>query len=174
MIPREDIVFSAQGTFRDVRSDTLVEGRELTAETLDVTVTPEVVAIAGRAQLDGVGATARWSQVLGADQGSRAEGRIQVNPQSLAALGIALPPGLLSGSGGADFALELPPGAPPELRLTSDLAGIGLAVPGVPWRLGQSATGALDASVVLAEGGPDRVDLAVQGAGLDLEGRGRA
>ena len=168
VIPRDEILFSAQGTFRDVRSDTLVEGRVLTAETLDVTVTPEVVAIAGRAQLDGVGATARWSQVLGADQGSRAEGRIQINSQSLAALGIQLPPGLLSGSGGADFALELPRGGAPELRLSSDLAGIGLAVPGLPWRLSQSATGAFAASLVLAEGGPETVDLEVQGGGLDL------
>ena len=120
VIPRDEILFSAQGSFRDVRTDTLVEGRVLTAETLDVTVTPEVVAIAGRAELDGVGATARWSQVLGADQGSRAEGRIQINPESLTALGIQLPPGLLSGSGGADFNLELPPGGAPELRLSSD------------------------------------------------------
>jgi len=167
VIPREEISFSAQGTLRDVFSDSLIEGRTLRASELDISVTPEVVGIAGRATIDGVGLTGRWSQVLGAGDGSRAEGRVTVSSETLAALGVTLPPGLVSGSGGADFALDIPREAPPRLRISSDLAGIGLAVPGLPWRLGQDATGAFAAEVTLGPV-PDVPSLTVEGAGLDL------
>lgn len=167
VIPREEIAFSAQGTLRDVLAETLVPGRVLQAETLDLTVTPEVVAIAGRATIDGFGMTGRWSQVLGTGAGSRAEGRLTVNPATLAGLGVTLPPGLLSGSGGADFTLDLPRGAAPELQLRSDLAGIGLRIPGLPWALAREATGDFAMRLILGED-PAIPEFALSGAGLDL------
>lgn len=168
VIPRDEITFSAQGTLRDVTADALVPGFALTSDALDLTVTPEVVAIAGRAALDGVGLTGRWSQTLTENDGSRAEGRIQISPENLDRLGVTLPPGLLSGSGGADFALELPRGGTPVLRLSSDLAGIGLGLPGLPWSLARDATGAFAAQVALGET-PNIPELTIAAAGLDLQ-----
>ncbi|MEM9319908.1 MAG: AsmA-like C-terminal region-containing protein [Pseudomonadota bacterium] len=167
VIPREEISFSAAGTLRDVDAIGLLAGRELRADALDLTVTPEFVALAGRAELDGVGFTGRWSQVLAPGAGSRAEGRITVNAATLAQLGINLPRGLVSGSGGADFALDLPPGGTPELSVSSDLSGIGLAVPGLPWRLGQSTTGQFGLRATL---GPEPAvpELTLAAAGLDF------
>lgn len=167
VIPREEISFSAQGVLRDVEAVSLVPGRVLTSQALDLTVTPEVVAVAGRAALDGVPLTGRWSQVLGTGAGSRAEGRMTVSPENLQRLGIGLPPGLLSGSGGADFALDLPRGGPPQLQLSSDLAGIGLGIPGLPWGLSRDGTGDFAANLVLGEQ-PSIPGLTLAAAGLEL------
>ncbi|MEM6610453.1 MAG: AsmA-like C-terminal region-containing protein [Pseudomonadota bacterium] len=166
-VPREDISFTAAGELREVRADTLVPGRVLTAERLDLTVTPEFVALAGRGALDGVAATTRWSQPLVAGEGSRAEGRVTVNAETLARFGVTLPAGMLSGSGGADFSVDIPRIGPPELRLRSDLAGIGLAIPGLPWRLSQAGTGSFEMRAIL-DAAPQVPELSLQAAGLDL------
>ncbi|MBF9036259.1 hypothetical protein HKCCE2091_18605 [Rhodobacterales bacterium HKCCE2091] len=169
VIPRDEISFDAAGRLTGLRSDTLVPGRVLTASSLDLEVTPEVVALNGRAELDGVPLTGRWSQVLGTGEGSRAEGRIGITPDALSAFGIGLPPGLVSGAGGADFTLEIPREEPPRLSLASDLSGIGLAPPGLGWRLGTEATGAFEADVVLGAA-PDVPRLALTAPGFALEG----
>ncbi|MEM9755077.1 MAG: AsmA-like C-terminal region-containing protein, partial [Pseudomonadota bacterium] len=169
-VPRDEIAFSATGTLREVRAEGLLPGRTLTAEALDLTVTPEVVALAGRGAIDGVPFTGRWSQVLGADAdgSSRAEARVALNAATLARFGVDLPPGSVSGSGGADVAVTLPPDGPASISIRSDLAGLGLAVPSLGWRLSQPATGDLAAVVTL---GPQLAipELRLEAAGLAID-----
>lgn len=167
---REDVAFRASGELSDVRSDSLVPGRVLSAERLDLNLTEEVLSIAGSADLDGVPFTGRWSRVLGpdADGSSRAEGRVTVNEETLEALGVGLPPGSIRGSGGADLTLALLPDQPPALTLTSDLDGIGLAIPSLGWALSEAGTGAFEARLILDEDPAiERLDL--EAAGLSLQ-----
>ncbi|MBF9029813.1 hypothetical protein HKCCE3408_05345 [Rhodobacterales bacterium HKCCE3408] len=169
VIPRDEIGFSATGTLSDVRSDTLVPGRELRARRLDLEVTPQEVGISGRASIDGVAVSGRWSQPMGTGepQDSRAEGRLTVSADTLAAFGVNLPPGTVTGSGGADFVLDIPRGAPPSLALSSDLSGIGLSVPAIGYALGLEATGTLSAEITLGPT-PEVPSLTLDAPGLDL------
>ncbi|MEL6532088.1 MAG: DUF3971 domain-containing protein [Pseudomonadota bacterium] len=171
-IAREDIRFRAAGTLNDVTSETLLEGRVLSAERLELSLSEEVVALVGRAALDGVPMTGRWSQALGpgADGVSRAEARVTVSDENLRRLGVGLPPRLLSGAGAVDAQLALRPGVAPDLTLSSDLAGLALSLPTLGWSLPQVQTGRLDAQVSL--GAVPRIEaLDLQAAGLALQGR---
>lgn len=170
-VPFADIRFDVAGQLRDLRSDSLIEGRVLTAGSLDLTVVPDLVAISGRAELDGAPVTGSWARVLGpaADGSSRAEGRATISNEALDHFGVSLPPWLLNGSGGADFVLDLPPGGVPRLSVRSDLAGIGLNLPALSWSLGRATTGQFAAEIELGPA-PSVPELSLTGGGLELEG----
>ncbi|ETX29093.1 AsmA-like C-terminal region-containing protein [Roseivivax isoporae] len=141
----EDMELALEGTLRDVSSDALVPGRMLEAAALDLSVTNERVRVGGRATLSGVPFEGSWTQPLGAGSsaGSRVEGEVMLSQAAADTFGIALPDGLLSGSGPGTLDLTLPPDGAPRFRLTSRLAGLGLSVPQIGWRLGQGTQGAL-------------------------------
>ncbi|QBY00989.1 hypothetical protein E2K80_09810 [Rhodophyticola sp. CCM32] len=171
-VPFEALAFDVTGQLTDVRSESLIEGRVLSADTLQVEVVPDRVSISGRADLDGVTATGRWSRALGpdADGRSRLEGTGVLSAATLDAFGVVLPDGFVTGSAGADFVLDLGAGdSPPDLVLTSDLSGLGLRLAPLSWSASQGQTGRLAATVRLgATPGVTSLELAV--AGLDLQG----
>jgi hypothetical protein len=164
--------FDVTGQVTDYASDALVPGRLLEAEQLDIVLDPDGVRIFGAARFDGLPLDGSWSRSLGPDapRASRLEAEAVITRAALAAIGVALPEWLLSGRTQAALVLDLPDGAPPELRVTSDLAGAGLALPPLGWRQGEGQTGRLDAVIQLgAAPSVDRLDLTV--GGLELDGR---
>jgi hypothetical protein len=171
-VPFDLLAFDVTGTLRNVRSETLIEGRTLRAEQLQVEVVPDRVAISGRADLDGVAATGVWSRALGpdADGRSRLEGSGPLSAETLAAFGATLPSGLMTGAAAADFALDLAPGGgPPDVVVTSDLTGLGLRLDALSWGKGAGESGRLAATVRLGPN-PAVTSLQVEAAGLTLDG----
>lgn len=130
-----EIALAAEGEVSDLASDTIVKGRELRAERMRLAVTKQTISAEGEATLSGVPFEGRWEQAIGGDDvgTGRVTGEIGVSPAELAAFGIALPEGLLSGSGRATIDLALAPDMPPVIELSSDLRGLALDIPAVGW-----------------------------------------
>ena len=130
-----DMALAAEGEVTDLSSDTIVKGRELRAERMRLAVTKETISAEGEATVAGVPFDGRWEQAIGGEaRGTgRVTGEIGVSREGLAAFGIALPDGLLSGAGRAEIDLALAPDTPPAIELTSDLRGLALAIPAVSW-----------------------------------------
>ncbi|WP_146588068.1 YhdP family protein [Puniceibacterium confluentis] len=166
-----DMTFDFQGTLRDVASDSVIPGRRVSARALSIAVTPREVQISGQAQVDGVPFAGSWTQPLGVPgAGSRVAGQVTLSPGAARTFGIALPDGLLSGQGPGTLTLDLARGRPPDFRLSSQLAGLGLSVPALGWRLSPKATGSFEVSGTLGPV-PEVRRLAVDAPGLKAEGR---
>jgi len=164
--------FNVAGEVRGFASDTLVPGRSLTADRLQVVVDNDSVRVFGAAEFDGVPMRGEWSRRLGPDvpRVSRLAARAPLSRERLAALGLTLPDWMLSGEAEAVLDLTLPQGAPPRLRLTSDLGGARLALPPLGWALGAGQTGRLEADIVLGPN-PEVTGLSLEGGGLALTGQ---
>jgi hypothetical protein len=167
-----DIDFAVAGTLSDVRSETLVPGRTLTAPLLGLSADKAGLEIAGAGLLGAVAFDAGWRQDFGPGAGgaSRVEGEVTLGPAFLEEFAIGLPRGSVGGEGTGRIVLELPRGAPARFSLTSDLAGLTLSAPALGWSKGRGATGALAISGSL--GAPPSVErLALTAPGLRAEGR---
>lgn len=163
----DDIFIDLTGDLRDVASDTLVPGRRLAADRLSLSLTRDRVAVEGAVSVEGVPATGRWTQPLNGAPGA-VEASLDITPAGLDALGIALPDGMLFGRGRGQLALDLGDGRAPRFSLTSDLAGLGVAIPQLGWQLPPGAQGRFAISGQLGE--PMRIDgLSLSGAGIEAE-----
>ncbi|WP_252737563.1 AsmA-like C-terminal region-containing protein [Citreicella sp. C3M06] len=167
--PREDITVNVQGVVRGFDSTNVIPGRRLTSEQLAIDVTDERLVISGKAAFDGVPFDGNWTQPLAPGSPSRVDGQVMLSDASARALGLALAPGTISGQGPATLGIDLVRGQAPRYALGSDLAGIGLSIPQIGWRLGAAQTGRLEVTGTLGQ--PVTVErLALSGAGLDAAG----
>ncbi|WP_159963595.1 YhdP family protein [Profundibacterium mesophilum] len=167
----EDVIFDAQAILTDVSSDRIVKGRRLTAQRLVVAADPAALTVSGDAAIDGVATTFRWRQPLtaGARGRSRVTGSVALGPQTLRTFGVALPAGVVSGTGTGRYTLDLERGAPPALTLESALRGIALSVPALDWRKPAGQAGELSLSARL--GAAPKVErIALAAAGLEARG----
>jgi hypothetical protein len=164
----EDFTFDLNAQLTDVRSETLVQGRVLTSDDLRFRMNSKRIEISGAAQLDGVGATGRWTQPLQGGNGS-VRATADISPRALSALGISLPKGMVTGRGAGQLEIDLRRGRAPVFRLSSDLAGLGLSIPQLGWRLSKGGKGRFD---IAGELGPvPRIDtLSLKAARLDAAG----
>ncbi len=166
-----EIEFHLDGQIDEVTSTALVPGQTLTAPRLEVRADQTEVVVSGDGAIGPVAAAVSWRQPLGkgVSRASRAEGRVELSQRTIDTFAIGLPPGTVSGSGWGDFTLDLGPGGPPELTVTSDLEGVGLRVPALGWAKPAAGTGLLELTGVL--GTPSRLDrLILQAAGLNVTG----
>src|SRR5690606_34322176 len=77
---REDIEFEVRGTLRDLRSDRLVKGRVLTADSLNLVAVPGQVQVSGDLRLGAARANATWTLPLGQPgAGSSVRGRARLD-----------------------------------------------------------------------------------------------
>lgn len=168
----DEVAWRAEATLSHVQSDKLVPGRILAADRLDVEASPRGIAISGASVLDGVPLNGRWSQAFGpqSDGGSRVDGVAELTPDSLAAFGVTLPEGMVSGSAEAELSLSLVPGENPALELTSDLVGLGLRVGAVNWSKPAEREAEFTLSATLGDV-PSVDALALTAPGLRAEGR---
>lgn len=165
-----DVIFHAAGDLLDLNTGTLVKGRNLSAAKLRVVVDNTGLNISGKGRIDGVPFDGAWSQPIGRDPGQSAlRGQVTLNQATLDAFGIALPPGMVSGTGSARIALDFQRGTPPKFALGSDLRGIGLTIPQLSWVKPRGTGGNLQVSGQL--GAVPHVDsLEIEGAGLNAKG----
>lgn len=166
----EDVAYDMRADLSDLRSDVLVPGRVLSADTLEARLTPGHLRIGGDARLDGVPVSGAWSADLGPDAaGSSVEGTLTLSQTFAEAFGIGLPPSSITGSAPAEVSVDLKKGGGGEFTLTSNLAGLGLALPQLKWRLGRGTQGTLEVRGRLGQ--PPQIDrVALKAPGLTARG----
>ncbi len=168
-IQREEITVIADGTVTGVESAEIVPGKVLTADKLLVAVDDTGVSVSGQGDLSGVPFDGAWTQSFTPDTPGRVEGEVVLSEAVSQALGIGLPKGTFSGEGRGRVDITLAHGQPPRLELTSDMAGLGVSLPQLGWRLSQGGTGSLKVGATL--GSPVAVDtLALSAPGLTAQG----
>lgn len=166
-----DVSFDVTGSLSNVRSEKLVPGRVLDAAKLTVRATNDDLKISGAGQVSNVPFNGTWQASLGpgGNGTSRFTGKIELSERFADAFRIGLPPGSISGAGQADITLELARDAPGRFSLSSDLAGVGLALRQLSWSLPQSSTGTLIVAGQL--GAPPRIETVnLEGGGLSAQG----
>ncbi|MFK7753266.1 MAG: AsmA-like C-terminal region-containing protein [Sedimentitalea sp.] len=168
----DEIDFHLSGEVRNVKSTALVPGFTLTTPRLQLSGDQTQIILSGAGQIADLPARVRWRQPLGkgVPKSSTVEGEIELSPRAIDTFNIGLPPGTVSGTGKAQFTLALAPGAPPQLNLQSDLAGVGLRLAPLGWSKARSATGALRMSGTI---GPTTTldQLSLRAPGLSASGR---
>lgn len=167
----DDVTYRVSADLTGIRSDRIVPGRPMVAERLQLTATRAGMRIEGPGTLSGIPFTALWRQDFGPENRgkSRVVGQVDLSPEFLDAFGIALPKGSVRGTGRADLVLDVAAGSPVAFRLTSDLAGIGLSIPGLAWTKPAKGKGRLEVEGTL--GKPPNVErITLTAPGLDAEG----
>ncbi|PKP70030.1 MAG: hypothetical protein CVT82_08285 [Alphaproteobacteria bacterium HGW-Alphaproteobacteria-4] len=167
----DELRFRVTAELTDVRSDVLVAGRPLRAPRLLLVADAAGIEISGRGTLSGVSFDAHWRQAFAPDQRglSTIAADVAITPASLAAFGIVLPSGTVSGEGTGALALDIRRGQPIRFGLTSDLAGLSMAIPSVGWRKPAAQTGSFEVAGAL--GTPPAIDrLQLDAAGLKAAG----
>jgi len=168
-----EVSFFVDALARDVQSGILVPGRTLSAPTLNVSATHDGIEIGGAGLISAVPFQATWIQPFGQPGiGSRVEGTLTLGPEMLDAFQIGLPPGSVTGSGIGRFEIDLPPGAPPQLQLSSTLEGLRLSIPELGWTKSATRTGALTLAAELSETAFVR-SLTLRAPGLSASGQVR-
>ncbi|MEP5760562.1 MAG: AsmA-like C-terminal region-containing protein [Litoreibacter sp.] len=168
-----DIGYDVSGVLLNVRSETLIKDRVLEAPELAVRVDGSDLSIGGRGTLDGINMDATWSRKIGKESGgagSRVDGWVALSPRSLTTFGVALPSGMVRGSGRADVEILLPEGAAPQLTLNTDLRGIELEIAALGWAKSAATRGSLESVVRLGER-PKVEVLQIEAAGLSTDVR---
>ncbi|WP_157115656.1 hypothetical protein [Ketogulonicigenium robustum] len=167
-VPASSIGFGFDADVRDVYSTKMVPGKVIEADHLQVSVTPETVAVTGPAFFQGAAAEVRWWHDFGA-VGSHVAAAVPVDSDLFAALDIDLPL-TLRGQAQGELTVDLATPAPPRFRFESDLVGLGVSVPVIGWAKGASQSAPLVVEGVL--GTPAEVTaLTLDAPGL--AGRGR-
>lgn len=168
-VPKDEFEYEVTAGLQRVMSDVLIRGRKLEGTGLTMEADNAQLSIAGPVRVDGVPVRGTWTQILG-QQGSQVSAEIDLSQDALATFGVALPPGTVNGQGRGELRLDLRRGAAPAFRLTSDLRGIGLALPQVGVRKPPGDQGYLEAAGRLSE--PPSIDtLVLRGGGLSADGR---
>lgn len=168
--PGTPFPWAAAGYVTTFRSDVLIPGRVLKADRLDVTAGPPALRIAGQVTLDEVPFTGWLDQPLGPGAGEGiVTATFDISESNTDRLKLGLPRDALQGAATGDVTLALPRGAPPRLRVTSDLAGLGMRIPEVGWSKPRGSRGALTVEARLgADPTVTRLDL--DAPGLRAEG----
>lgn len=166
-----DVTYEVAGKVFDFASDKLVPNRRIAADRLDVRATPAGLEIAGQGRLGAVDFDVTYAQGFGPEARGRStiRGEVTLSQAVTEEFGLGLPQGMVSGEGRARVDIDLQRGAPGQLRLVSDLSGIGLSLPEIGWTKARSSKGQLEAEVTL--GALPQVDrLAINAGGLQAEG----
>ncbi|MFN7224533.1 MAG: hypothetical protein ACK4MS_10985 [Paracoccaceae bacterium] len=167
----KDVAYDVRGQILGLSSDQLVPGKTITADGLTLTANPAGLRIEGPGRIGKVPFDVAFTQGFGAEDAgkSRVAGTVTLSPETVSEFGLGLPQGMVNGSGRADVVIDLQRGASGRLRLTSDLTGLGLALPPVAWTKPARSRGKLEVEAVL--GTPPQISrLAIEGGGLKAEG----
>ncbi|MEM9498766.1 MAG: AsmA-like C-terminal region-containing protein [Pseudomonadota bacterium] len=164
-----DVQFDVSGQLHNVESDTLVPGRVISAQEIDLLARHTGLELQGEARVGDVPVSAHYEMPFGppADVDSpigRVRGDIELSERFTREFDIALPPGSLSGSGTAALEIDLAREGPAAFRLQSDLEGVALQIDALNWALPAPQTGRLDVAGAL--GAQPVIDV------LDLEAPG--
>ncbi|MCV2891923.1 AsmA-like C-terminal region-containing protein [Lentibacter sp. XHP0401] len=163
--PPEALSYDISAKLSDVRSSVIVPGRVLASPALEASVTPEALVISGAGRLDTIPVSGSFRAPLGKDAApATVQGTVELSPEFVREFRLGLPTGTVSGRTNADIALTLAKGQGPSFSLTSDLAGLGLAIPQIGWSHGAGNTGKLSVTGRLGN------DMKIEGVSLSASG----
>lgn len=168
----EDVDYNITASLLGVRSEKLVEGRILTANSLALTANPTDIAISGAGKLGKLPVQGSWVQKMGpASQGtSRLEGTVELSQNFVEEFGIGLPKGSVTGAGLGRVEIDFRRDKPAQFRVVSDLNRVGLRLSDLGWSLSKSGKGHLEVAGTL--GSPPQIEkLVINGAGLKATGK---
>ncbi|MES2551337.1 MAG: hypothetical protein V4630_16830, partial [Pseudomonadota bacterium] len=168
----EDVSFTVAGYIRNFTSPALVPGRILTAPEIEVAVNTEGLELRGKGKLDIMPVDLIYRQGFGPEQKGRARvnGTVQLSDAVLRDFGIELPAGSVKGEGPAAIDVALVKDLPPQLTLTSNLAGLALRLDALGWSKPAGTRAALDLEARLSRE-PVVERLTLDAPGLDARGR---
>ncbi|MEM9581277.1 MAG: AsmA-like C-terminal region-containing protein, partial [Pseudomonadota bacterium] len=173
-LPPSEIGFDIAGTVTDVRSETLVPGRPITADKLVFRAEPKRVRVSGAGRIDTVAFNGAWNMPIGQPgAGSEVTGQVELSQRFVERFNIGLPKGVVSGQTQGDITLSLTRDAPVRFAMTSNLDGLGLRFDPLGFRLGAGTRGALSVRGTLgtAEGTPPKIErITLDAPGLRAEG----
>ncbi|MFN3280084.1 MAG: hypothetical protein ACK40I_00185 [Tabrizicola sp.] len=171
-IPFEEVSFTVEGRIRDFTSPALVPGRILSAPEIEVAVDTEGLRLSGAGRLDRMPVDLTYLQGFGPEQKGRARvnGTVMLSDPVLRDFGVELPAGSVKGEGPAAIDVALVKGRPPELTLTSNLAGIALRLDALGWSKAPRTRASLDLEATLSRQ-PVVERLTLKGPGLEVRGR---
>lgn len=162
-----DVTYRVAGEITGFATDRIVPGRTVTADRLSLAADPAGMTVGGAGRIADLPFDVTWRQPFGRAEGgaSSIEGTVTLSDAGLASIGVALPDGMLAGRTESRVEIALPRGAPATLRLTGDLAGADLRLPGLGFR--QKGAGSLDLRATLSNPARvDRMELDLPGLGL--------
>ncbi len=167
----DQIRYDVAARLFDLRSDQLVPGRSLSADLMRLSAGDGQLVIAGPGSIDDIPIDVTWSRAIGPDTGARSkvEAQIALSPATLSRFGVILPDGSVNGAGTADVEIDLLRGAPPKMRLSSDLSGIGLRIDALDYRKSQNSSGDLRLEMQLGDQ-PKVESLTISANGLQADG----
>jgi Protein of unknown function len=163
--------FHATGEITDVQSTVLVPDHLVRSPVLHIDLDQDGVVLAGTGKIDNIPIDVSWKQPLGGgkNQPSQLQGKVELSQELVETFNIGLPPGTLTGKGTGDFVLDLVPGEPLKLSVTSNLAGLELRFPALSWRKPKPATGVFELGGTLGDG--TNIDhLLLNAAGFEIAG----
>ena len=146
VIALPSVSYAVSGHLLDVTSDRLVPKHPISSAELDLDASPNGITISGPGKFGALPVDAAWSQQFGpgARRGSRVEGTVELSQTMLDEFGIGLPPGSVTGKGSADIIVELTRATAPSFELTSNTAGVGLALAALNWSKPRNRNGTLE------------------------------
>lgn len=169
--PLERVPFTATAVLTGVNSDRIVPGRTIASERLELRADTDGMALGGPMRIGQVPANLQWRTAFGPANGGRSvvDGRIELSERFIDEFSLALPPDLVRGAGEGRIEIGLARGEAPSFRLSSDLAGLRMAIPAIGWSKSATATGAFEISGRL--GAVPEVDaLSLDAPGLEARG----
>lgn len=167
-----EVSYVVTGRIVDFASPALVPGRILQAPEITVAVDTKGLTLSGQGMLDEMPVDLTYLQGFGPEQNGRARvnGTVMLSDPVLRDLGIAFPKGAIQGEGAAAIDIALIKGLPPQLTLTSTLAGLTLRLDPLGFAKAAKTKGSLDLEARLSrEPVVDRMVLTAPG--LEVEGR---
>ncbi len=171
IITLPEITLQVTGAITDFASDQLAARRTITAPDLNVFVDKMGLRIGGAGAISGVDFEADYVQEFAkAAPPPRVQGYALLSADTLAAFGVGLPKGMITGQGRANIAIDLPRGAAGRMVMTSDLRGIGLQIGAIGFAKGKKHSGDLRAEIALTS--PPEVTALTLAAG-DLRASGQ-
>ncbi|MDF0598161.1 hypothetical protein [Psychromarinibacter halotolerans] len=167
----EDVDYNAAATLTNVFSATLIPGRELRSDRLELRANPGGVAVSGTGFLGELPANVVWSQQFGPEHAgeSTVEGTVQLGEAFLSEFGIGLPPNAITGDGLGTITVNLKKDEPPTFRLVSDLNRMGMRIDALGWSKAVNRTGRLEVAGTLGQE-PGIDQLVLEAPGLSLSG----
>ena len=167
----EDVSFNITGQLRDVVSEKLVPGRQLSAAKLAVRATEAGVEISGAGVLGQVPVEGSWMQKFGPENEgrSRLEGTVELSQRFVDEFRIGLPAGSVGGAGRGRIEIDFGKGAPARFKLLSDLNRVRLRLTDLGWSKPANRKGRLEVTGLL--GTPPVIQkLTIDAAGLKATG----
>lgn len=170
-IPFDAISFVVSGQMSGVSSDSLVTGKVVTADRLNLYADDAGLAISGDARVGKLPVSGRWEQKFGVEHKGRSqlEVRSELSVRFLDEFSIVLPKDSVRGAARSDVTIDLVRGKPPAFRLVSDLNRAELALSALGWRKPANATGKLEVRGAFSS--PPRIDrIEISAKGLEAVG----